>query len=130
MERNIVRTTSAPAAIGPYSQAVIVPVGDRRMIFCSGQIPLDPATGEIVEGDITVQTQRVLDNLQAVLAAADARFANVVKTTIFLASMDDFAKVNATYGERFPSDPPARSTVQAAKLPRGALVEIDVIAIV
>ncbi len=130
MERNIVRTTSAPAAIGPYSQAVIVPVGDRRMIFCSGQIPLDPATGEIVEGDITVQTQRVLDNLQAVLAAADARFANVVKTTIFLASMDDFGKVNATYAERFPNDPPARSTVQAAKLPRGALVEIDVIAIV
>lgn len=130
MERNIVRTTQAPAAIGPYSQAVVVPVGDRKMIFCSGQIALDPATGEMVEGDVVVQAQRVLDNLAAVLAAADARLADVVKTTIFLASMDDFGKVNATYGERFTNDPPARATVQAAKLPRGALVEIDAIAII
>jgi 2-iminobutanoate/2-iminopropanoate deaminase len=130
MERNIVRTTSAPAAIGPYSQAVVVPVGDRKMIFCSGQIGLDPETGEVVEGDVVVQTRRVLDNLGAVLAAADARLADIVKTTIFLASMDDFGKVNAAYGERFQNDPPARATVQAAKLPRGALVEIDAIAVI
>jgi 2-iminobutanoate/2-iminopropanoate deaminase len=130
MERNIVRTAEAPAAIGPYSQAVVVPVGTKRMIFCSGQIPLDPATGDMVEGDVAAQTQRVLDNLAAVLAAAGASLANVVKTTIFLANMDDFAVVNATYGERFPNDPPARATVQAAKLPRGAAVEIDAIAIV
>jgi 2-iminobutanoate/2-iminopropanoate deaminase len=129
MERNIVRTAMAPAAIGPYSQAVTVIVGDRKMIFCSGQIGLDPATGELVEGGVDVQTRRVLDNLGAVLAAAGARMADIVKTTIFLASMDDFATVNAAYGERFPNDPPARATVQAAKLPRGALVEIEAVAI-
>ncbi len=130
MSHSIVRTPEAPAAIGPYSQAVTVPVGDRKMIFCSGQIPLDPATGALVTGDIEVQTRRVLDNLGAVLAAAGARFADVVKTTIYLASMDDFAKVNAVYGERFPNDPPARATVQAARLPRDARVEIEAIAIV
>lgn len=129
MQRNIVRTAEAPAAIGPYSQAVVVNVGDKRMLFCSGQIALDPATGLMLEGDVEAQTRRVLDNLGAVLAAADARFADVVKTTIFLASMDDFAKVNAIYGERFVHDPPARATVQAAKLPKGALVEIDAIAV-
>src|SRR5882724_7330039 len=133
MERNIVRTAEAPAAIGPYSQAVVVPVGGpggKKMIFCSGQIPLDPATGDLIEGDVDAQTRRVLDNLSAVLAAAGASLANVVKTTIFLANMDDFAAVNAAYAERFPNDPPARATVQAAKLPRGAAVEIDAIAIV
>jgi 2-iminobutanoate/2-iminopropanoate deaminase len=130
MERSIVRTATAPAAIGPYSQAVIVPIGGgKRMIFCSGQIPLDPATGALVDGDIAVQTARVLDNLGAVLAAAGAGFANVVRTTIFLADMTDFAAVNAVYGERFPQDPPARSTVQAAALPKNARVEIDAIAI-
>ena len=130
MSHSTVRTGEAPAAIGPYSQAVTVPVGDRKMIFCSGQIPLDPATGALVNGDIETQTRRVLDNLGAVLAAAGAGFADIVKTTIFLASMDDFAKVNAVYGERFPSDPPARSTVQAARLPRDARVEIEAIAVV
>jgi 2-iminobutanoate/2-iminopropanoate deaminase len=130
MERNIVRTAEAPAAIGPYSQAVVVPVGDRKMIFCSGQIPLDPATGTMVEGDVGDQTRRVLDNLSAVLAAAGASLADVVKTTIFLQNMDDFAAVNAAYGERFAFDAPARSTVQAAKLPRGAAVEIDAIALI
>jgi 2-iminobutanoate/2-iminopropanoate deaminase len=130
MQRNIVRTASAPAAIGPYSQAVVVPIGDRKMIFCSGQIPLDPATGSLVEGDMAVQTRRVLDNLTAVLAAAGASLADVVKTTIFLASMDDFASVNAVYGERFVHDPPARATVEAAKLPKGARVEIEAIAII
>jgi 2-iminobutanoate/2-iminopropanoate deaminase len=129
MTRSIVRTSSAPAAIGPYSQAVVVPVGDRRMIFCSGQIPLDPATGAMVEGDIAAQTRRVMDNLAAVLAGADARLADVVRTTIFLADMNDFAAVNAVYGEHFPTDPPARATVQAARLPKDARVEIDCIAI-
>ena len=129
MTRSIVRTSSAPAAIGPYSQAVVVPVGDQRMIFCSGQIPLDPATGAMVEGDVAAQTRQVMDNLTAVLAAADARLADVVRTTIFLADMADFAAVNAVYGERFPTDPPARATVQAARLPKDARVEIDCIAI-
>lgn len=130
MQRNIVRTAEAPAAIGPYSQAVVVPVGDKRMIFCSGQIALDPASGAMVDGGVEVQTRRVLDNLGAVLAAAGARFADIVKTTIYLASMDDFQVVNAVYGERFVQDPPARATVEAAKLPRGALVEIDAIAVI
>jgi 2-iminobutanoate/2-iminopropanoate deaminase len=131
MQRSIVRTAHAPGAIGPYSQAVVVPIGEgKRMIFCSGQIALDPATGALVEGDVVAQTRRAMENLGAVLAAAGASFANVVRTTIFLADMDDFAAVNAVYGERFPSDPPARATVQAARLPRDARVEIDAIAIV
>lgn len=130
MQRNIVRTAEAPAAIGPYSQAVVVPVGDMRMIFCSGQIALDPASGAMIDGDVEAQTRQVLANLGAVLAAAGATFGDVVKTTIFLASMDDFGTVNAVYGERFVHDPPARATVEAAKLPRGALVEIDAIAVI
>ena len=130
MQRNVVRTAEAPAAIGPYSQAVVVPIGSQRMVFCSGQIALDPATGNLVEGGIEEQTRQVLGNLAAVLAAADATFLNVVKTTIFLASMDDFATVNAIYGEKFVHDPPARETVQAAKLPRGSLVEISAIAVI
>ena len=129
MQRNIVRTAQAPAAIGPYSQAVEVDVGDRRMLFCSGQIALDPATGAMIEGDVEAQTRQVLANLGAVLSAAGAGFGDVVKTTIYLQSMDDFATVNAVYGERFVHDPPARATVEAAKLPRGALVEIDAIAV-
>ena len=128
-KRSIIRTAHAPAAIGPYSQAVVVPVGDQRMVFCSGQIALDPATGTVIEGDTASQTRQVLENLGSVLAAAGASFANVVKTTIFLADMADFATVNAIYGERFPSDPPARSTVAAAGLPRNVRVEIDAIAV-
>jgi len=130
MQRHIVRTPLAPAAIGPYSQAVSVPVGDKRMVFCSGQIALDPATGAMSDGDVAEQARIVLENLGNVLAAAGASYANVVKTTIFLADMNDFAVVNAIYGERFPLDPPARATVAAAGLPRGARVEIDAIAIV
>jgi 2-iminobutanoate/2-iminopropanoate deaminase len=131
MERSIVRTTAAPAAIGPYSQAVVVPIGEgRRMILCSGQVALDPATQAMIEGDVSAQARRALDNLGAVLAAAGASFADVVKTTIYLADMNDFAAVNAVYGERFVDAPPARSTVQAARLPKDARVEIDVIAIV
>jgi len=130
MQRNIVRTAEAPAAIGPYSQAVVVPVGGQRIIYCSGQIALDPVTGAMVEGDVEAQTRQVLANLGAVLAAADATFANIVKTTIFLKTMDDFAKVNAIYAERFVQDPPARATVAAAGLPRNALVEIEAIAVI
>jgi len=131
MQRSIVRTAQAPGAIGPYSQAVVVPVGDgKRMVFCSGQVALDPATGVMVEGDVGAQTRQALENLGAVLAAAGASFANVVRTTIFLVDMKDFAAVNAVYGERFPADPPARATVAVAGLPRDARVEIDAIAIV
>lgn len=130
MQRHIVRTPLAPAAIGPYSQAVSVPVGDKRMVFCSGQIALDPVTGAMSDGDVAEQARIVLENLGQVLAAAGASYANIVKTTIFLADMNDFAVVNAIYAERFPLDPPARATVAAAGLPRGARVEIDAIAIV
>jgi 2-iminobutanoate/2-iminopropanoate deaminase len=128
-KRSSIRTAHAPAAIGPYSQAVVVPVGHQRMVFCSGQIALDPETGTVIEGDVAAQTRQVLDNLGAVLSAAGASFANVVKTTIFLADMADFATVNAIYGERFPAEPPARSTVAAAGLPRNVRVEIDAIAV-
>jgi 2-iminobutanoate/2-iminopropanoate deaminase len=122
--RSAIRTTQAPAAIGPYSQAIRS--GD--LLFTSGQIPLDPATGNIVDGDITAQTQRVMANLAAVLAAAGVTFADVVKTTIFLVDMADFAKVNAVYGEHFTAAPPARSTVAVARLPKDARVEIEMIA--
>ena len=130
MKPTIVRTATAPGAIGPYSQAVSVPVGERRMIFTSGQIAIEPASGAIVDGGIEAQTRQVMANLGAVLVAAGASWKHVVKTTIFLATMDDFAAVNAIYGEAFPVDPPARSTVQAARLPRDAKVEIEAIAIV
>jgi len=130
MSRSIVRTEHAPGAIGPYSQAVVVPVGDKRMVFCSGQIALDPKTGNVIEGDVAAQTRRVLENLGAVLAAAGGSFADVVKTTVFLADMADFATVNVIYGERFTKDPPARSTVAAAGLPRNVRVEIEAIAMI
>jgi 2-iminobutanoate/2-iminopropanoate deaminase len=123
-----ISTDQAPKAIGPYSQAV---EAQGRMIFCSGQIPLDPATGEMVgASDVRVQAKRVMENLKAVLEAAGASFAQVVKTTIFLADLSDFGAVNEIYGGYFPSAPPARATVQVAGLPRGALVEIDCIAVV
>jgi 2-iminobutanoate/2-iminopropanoate deaminase len=130
MHKSIVRTSQAPAAIGPYSQAVTVQVGDKRMIFSSGQIGLDPVSGAMVEGEVEAQTRQVIANLGAVLAAAGAGFEHVVKTTIFLASMDDFGKVNEVYKQAFSVDPPARSTVQAARLPRDAKVEIEVVAVV
>ncbi|MEZ4359649.1 MAG: Rid family detoxifying hydrolase [Kofleriaceae bacterium] len=130
MQRTTVSTDRAPAAIGPYSQAVVVPVGGQKMIFSSGQVPLDPVTQQMIEGDIAAQTRRVLDNLAAVLAAAGAKFEHVVKTTIYLADMNDFAAVNQVYGEYFTTALPARSTVQAARLPRDARVEIDVVAVV
>jgi 2-iminobutanoate/2-iminopropanoate deaminase len=129
MSRQIVSTEGAPKAIDPYSQGVIAPAG--RLLFCSGQIPLDPRTGEMVgAGDVRVQAARVLENLGAVLAAGGASFGTVVKTTIFLADLQDFAAVNEVYGRYFPSHPPARATVQAAGLPKGALIEIEAIAAV
>lgn len=128
VHKQIIQTSSAPAAIGPYSQAVVVSGG--RTLYSSGQIALHPATGALVgEGDVRAQTRRVLDNLQAVLEAAGMRFADVVRAGIFLADMGDFAAVNELYGERFAHDPPARSTVQVARLPKDVLVEIDVVAV-
>ena len=124
MKPNAIATDKAPAAIGPYSQAVRA--GD--LVFCSGQIALDPATGEMVTGDVMLQTERVMTNIAAVLAAAGTGFDNVVKTTIFLVEMGDFAAVNEVYGRSFPNHKPARSTVAVRNLPRGALVEIEVIA--
>lgn len=119
-----VNSLTAPAAIGPYSQAI--DAGD--FVFLSGQVPIDPKTGELVPGDIAAQTERVLDNLAAVLEAAGCSFADVVKTTIYLMDLGDFQVVNATYAKRFTSAPPARATVQVSALPKGARVEIDAIA--
>jgi 2-iminobutanoate/2-iminopropanoate deaminase len=124
VRKQIIHTTDAPQAIGPYSQAVRV----GQFVFLSGQIPLDPASGNIVEGDITVQTRRVMENLGAVLRAAGASFSDVVKTTIFLADLDHFSKMNEVYGAYFTSEPPARATVQVGALPRSVLIEIDMIA--
>lgn len=119
--RTIISSDKAPKAIGPYSQAV--KVGD--FLFCSGQIPLDPATGEVVAGDAAAQARRALENLTAVLAAGGATVNNVVKVTMFLTDMADFAAVNAVYAEYFVTEPPARSTIQVAALPRGVKVEIE-----
>ena len=122
--KKIISTKEAPAAIGPYSQAV----RSGSFLFCSGQIPLDPKSGEIVAGDITAQTRRVLDNIAALLRAEGLSFDHVIKTTIFLTNMGDFQTVNEIYGSYFKQNPPARSTVQVAGLPRGVNVEIEVIA--
>jgi 2-iminobutanoate/2-iminopropanoate deaminase len=127
MSRQIVHSDLAPKAIGPYSQAISVPAG--RLIFCSGQIPLDPATGQLVAGDIKAETERVMKNLEAVLAAAGVGFPQVARCGIFLTDLADFAAVNEVYGRYFPSNPPARATVQVSALPRGARVEIEAIAV-
>lgn len=126
MPRQVVSSPNAPKAIGPYSQAISV--NASRLVFCSGQIPLDPATGNMVEGDVAAQTERVMKNLEAVLAEAGMGFADVVRTTIFLTDLADFAKVNEAYARYFKDAPPARATVQVAALPRGAKVEIDAVA--
>lgn len=122
--RKTVMTEKAPAAIGPYAQAVLA----GGFLFCSGQIPLDPATGKMVEGGIEVQTERVLRNLAAVLESGGASLRSVVKTTVFLVDLADFPAMNGVYGRFFPEVPPARATVQVVKLPAGALVEIDAVA--
>ena len=124
MPNQVVTSDKAPKAIGPYSQAIVA----GGLVFTSGQIPLDPRTQQMVEGDARAQTERVMENLAAVLAAAGVGFGDVVKASIFLVDLNDFAVVNEVYGKRFPSAPPARSTVQVAALPKGARVEIDVIA--
>ncbi|MGB8341499.1 MAG: RidA family protein [Chthoniobacterales bacterium] len=122
--KKIVSTSEAPAAIGPYSQAI----RSGSMLFCAGQIPLDPSTGQIVSDDVGEQTRRVLENIAGLLKAAKLSFAHVVKTTIFLTSMGDFQTVNEIYATYFKEDPPARSTVAVAALPKNAKVEIEVIA--
>lgn len=124
--KEIVSTENAPGAIGPYSQAIKT----GGLVFCSGQIPIDPATGNFVSDDIAGQTEQVLKNLSAVLEAAGSNLSGVVKTTVFLADMNDFAAMNEVYGKYFSENKPARATVQAARLPRDARVEIDCIAVV
>ena len=124
MKRTHLATTGAPAAIGPYSQGILA----GGMVFCSGQIGFEPATGQLVEG-VQAQTERALRNLGAVLDAAGATHADVVKTTVFLQSMGDFAQMNEVYARFFPDPPPARSTIEVAALPRGALVEVEAIAV-
>ena len=123
--RQVIATDSGPKAIGPYSQAIKA----NGFVFLSGQIPLDPATQQLVTGDVAVQTERVLQNIAAILGATGSSLGQVVKTTVFLKSMDDFAAMNAVYGRHFIADPPARSTVEVARLPKDVLVEIDVIAL-
>jgi len=127
MARKTIHSDSAPKAIGPYSQAVQVDAG--KMVFLSGQVPLDPATGAMVEGDIEAQTVRVMENLRAVLAAAGLDFSHVVRCGIFLTNLGDFTRVNEVYGRYFTGAPPARATVQVSALPKGAQVEIDAIAV-
>lgn len=122
--KQAVASANAPKAIGPYSQAIRA----GHLVFLSGQIPLDPDTGTVVEGDVAAQTRRVMENLAAVLAAAGLSFAHVVRTTIFLADMNDFSTVNEVYGKYFAEPYPARATVQVARLPRDVRVEIEVIA--
>ena len=124
--REIISTENAPGAIGPYSQAVKT----GNMVFCSGQIPIDPQTGNFVSEDVAEQTRQVLKNLSAVLEAAGTNLNNVVKTSVFLADMNDFAAMNEVYAEFFSENKPARATVQAARLPRDARVEIECIAVV
>src|SRR2546421_8819627 len=123
--KKIISTSEAPAAIGPYSQAV----RSGRLLFCSGQIPLDPKSGQIVSGDIGAQTRRVLENIAAVLRAESLGFENIVKTTVFLTNLSDFQTVNEIYGSYFKKEPPARSTVQVPALPKGARIEIEAIAV-
>jgi 2-iminobutanoate/2-iminopropanoate deaminase len=122
--KKIISTDRAPKAIGPYSQAVVV----GGFAFLSGQIPLDPATNQLIEGDVAAQTERVLENLKAVLEASGSSLAKVVKTTVFLKDMSEFARMNEVYTRYFPESPPARATVEAARLPRDVRVEIDCIA--
>lgn len=126
MGKKVIHTDKAPQAIGPYSQAIQA----RNFLFLSGQIPLDPRTGELVKGDIRQQTKQVLENIKGVLESQGLGMENVVKTTIFLKDIGNFNQVNEIYGTYFPSSPPARSTVEVSKLPRNAGIEIEAIAII
>ncbi|HUO59046.1 MAG TPA: RidA family protein [Candidatus Acidoferrales bacterium] len=123
--REVIATKNAPQAIGPYSQAIRA----NGFVFVSGQIPVDPATQQLVEGDVAIQTERVLHNIEGVLQAAGSSLAKVVRSGVFLKSMNDFAAMNAVYARYFPNNAPARSTVEVARLPKDCLVEIDVIAV-
>jgi 2-iminobutanoate/2-iminopropanoate deaminase len=123
--REVIATDAGPKAIGPYSQAIKA----NGLVFLSGQIPLDPATQQLIAGDVAAQTERVLQNITGILTAAGSSLAQVVKTTVFLKSMNDFAAMNEVYGRHFSAAPPARSTVEVARLPKDVLVEIDVIAL-
>lgn len=125
-ERHIISTSNAPAAVGPYSQGARA----GNLLFTAGQIPLDPATGAMVEGDIEVQTRRVLDNLKGVVEAGGSSLDKVVKVTVFMVNLGDFARMNEIYGEYFHTDPPARSAFQVAALPLGATVEMEAVALV
>ncbi|MCF6096535.1 RidA family protein [Thermovorax subterraneus] len=122
--KEVIKTDMAPKAIGPYSQAIMV--GD--FLFASGQIAINPATGEIVEGGIEAQTRQVMENVKNILQAAGMDFSNVIKTTVFITNMDDFGKVNEIYATYFGENPPARSCVEVSRLPKGALIEVEVIA--
>ena len=124
MPNQVVSTANAPAAVGAYSQGIIA----NGFVFTAGQIPLIPGTSELAQGDIGAQTRRVLDNIKGVLEASGSSMASVVKTTVFLADINDFAAFNTVYGEYFVSDPPARTTIEAGALPLGALIEIEAIA--
>jgi len=126
--RECIKTDRAPAAIGPYSQAVVAKT--EKLVYTAGQIPIDPNTGEIVGGDIEEQTRQVLENLKAVLEAAKSGLKSVVKTTVFLQDMEHFAAMNGVYAEFFPTNPPARSAVQVARLPKDVLIEIEAVAVV
>jgi 2-iminobutanoate/2-iminopropanoate deaminase len=123
--REVIATDAGPKAIGPYSQAIKA----NGLVFLSGQIPLDPATQQLIAGDVAAQTERVLQNITGILTAAGSSLSQVVKTTVFLKSMNDFAAMNEVYGRHFAAEPPARSTVEVARLPKDVLVEIDVIAL-
>jgi 2-iminobutanoate/2-iminopropanoate deaminase len=123
--KTVISTAEAPTAVGPYSQAIAA----GPLMFCSGQIPLEPGTGALVEGDVSSQTERVLQNLTAVLRAHGLGMEDVVKTTVFMTDLAQFGEMNATYAKHFPVDPPARSTIQVAALPKGANVEIEAIAL-
>jgi 2-iminobutanoate/2-iminopropanoate deaminase len=123
--KTVISTNEAPTAVGPYSQAIAA----GPFVFCSGQIPLEPETGTLIEGDISSQTKRVLQNIAAVLSAHGLGMEHVVKTTVFLTDLDTFAEMNIVYARHFPNDPPARSTIQVAALPKGANVEIEAIAL-
>jgi 2-iminobutanoate/2-iminopropanoate deaminase len=123
-QKQIIKPSKSPPAVGPYNHAIRT--GD--LLFCAGQIPIDPATGDLVHGDIKIQTQRVLENVKAILEDQKLLFANVVKTTVFLTNLADFAGMNEVYSKYFTGDFPARSTIQVAALPKGANVEIEVVA--